>query len=347
MLRRTGFGTTGAEVDAAVSQGIARYGETILTADPANDPGARATPRPDVAPIAPLAGNASMAQRMRRDQQRSAQQQALTAWWVRRMVTVTQPFGEKLTFCWHNHFATAASKVANPAWMLSQNDKLRTLGRGNFHTLAYSMITDAAMLRWLDGEENTAQAPNENLAREFMELFTLGHGDAYTETDVRQGARALTGLRVNPDGTTWVDPMVHDGGTKTILGVTGPLGAAGFVDAVLAQPGSAGFVVMRTWGQLVSDSPPAPEIVDRLVAAYGGGLDLAAMLTAMLTAPEFVAAHGTSVVAPIEWVIGAARALRLPVKTDVETQRLLRILNELGQVPFQPPSVGGWPSGMA
>lgn len=347
MLRRTGFGTTGAQVDAAAILGLEGYVQVMMTSDPANDPGARATLPPTVAPLAPLGGRASGTELSRRARLLTAQQLALTVWWIRRMVTVTQPFGEKLTFCWHNHFATSAGKVTNPAWMLSQNDKLRTLGRGDFRTLATSMITDAAMLQWLDGEENTALAPNENLAREFMELFTLGHGDAYTEADVRQGARALTGLRVSADGTTRVDPRTHDGGSKTLLGVTGRLDVVGFVDVVLSQPASAGFVVRRMGGQLVSDDPAAPEVVDRLVGAYGDRRDLAAMLTAMLTAPEFVAAHGTMLVSPIEWVIGAARALRLPVATDAQAGRLLAILYGLGQVPFYPPNVGGWRSGTA
>jgi len=96
------------------------------------------------------------------------------------MVAVRQPVHEKLTLLWHNHFATSAQKVRVAAYMAAQNHKLRTLSLGDFRTLAYTMLTDAAMLRWLDGQTNTARAPNENLAREFMELFALGHGNGYT-----------------------------------------------------------------------------------------------------------------------------------------------------------------------
>ncbi len=117
----------------------------------------------------------------------------LSGWWLRRMVAVGQPLHEKLTLLWHNHFATSAQKVRAASHMAAQNQKLRTGSLGDFRSLAYSMLTDAAMLRWLDGQTNTAKAPNENLAREFMELFTLGHGNGYTEDDVREGARALTG----------------------------------------------------------------------------------------------------------------------------------------------------------
>src|ERR1700675_331832 len=98
--------------------------------------------------------------------------------------------------------------------MGAQNQKLRTLKLGDFRPLAYAMLTDAAMLRWLDGPSNTAKAANENLAREFMELFALGHGNGYTETDVREGARALTGWVIRPDGTTYLNAAQHDSGTK-------------------------------------------------------------------------------------------------------------------------------------
>src|ERR1700756_3177680 len=126
----------------------------------------------------------------------------------------------KLTLLWHNHFATSAEKVRDAAHMAAQNQKLRTLSLGDFHNLAYAMLTDAAMLRWLDAQTNTAKAPNENLAREFMELFTLGHGNGYTEDDVRAGARALTGWVIDPDGRTSMSPKRHDASAKTLFGIT-------------------------------------------------------------------------------------------------------------------------------
>lgn len=347
LVRRTGFGASGAEVDAALGMGAARYVSSALAADPAADPGAKATPAPRFTPIDYSGKGADKAAKKQDKKQRKEQLRSMTAWWVRRMVAVETPLGEKLTFCWHNHFATSAKKVKDPGLMLEQNARLRTLGRGDFHALAFSMLTDAAMLRWLDGQQNTSKAPNENLSREFMELFTLGHGDAYTETDVREGARALTGWRANRDGGTEFRTDLHDNGPKTVLGVTGNLDAASFCNAVLAVPGSARYIVTRMWGQLVSDTPPSAAVVDRLVAAYGAKRDLGAMLGAMLTAPEFAAAHGSIVISPVEWLLGVVRALRIPVKTDADAMQLLRVLQGLGQQPFYPPSVGGWPSGQA
>lgn len=191
MLRRAGFGVTGPDVDAALNRDWPAY--AMLGADPDADPGATATPMPIVEPSRPPGKGATPAARKRYNQQLSEQQRVLSDWWLRRMVSALQPTHEKLTLLWHNHFATSAQKIRSAARMAAQNQKLRTLALGDFRTLAYAMLTDAAMLRWLDGQSSTAKSPNENLAREFMELFALGHGNGYTENDVRNGARALTG----------------------------------------------------------------------------------------------------------------------------------------------------------
>ena len=346
LVRRTGFGATGVAVDAAAGMGTAKYLAMTLAADPTKDAGAVATPAPEF-PAIPKATKGDTAGRKARNAQVRAQLQELAGWWVRRMVAVEQPFGEKLAFCWHNHFATSATKVRNAGWLLAQNQKLRTLGRGEFRPLALAMLTDAAMLDWLDGEQNTAGAPNENLSREFMELFALGHGDGYTEQDVREGARALTGWRIEPDGTTVLRPKLHDDGVKTLLGVTGDLDDVGYCDAILARPASAEYVVTRTYGQLVSDHAPTVAAVRAGVERYGAARDISAMLSAILGSPDFVAAAGTKVVNPVEWLVGAVRALQVPVPDQAAATRLLTVLRGLGQVPFSPPNVSGWPSGSA
>ena len=205
VLRRTGFGVTGAQVDAVAAQNWSKYVDAALGADPEADPGAVATPMPTLPALRGPGKGASVAARKEFNRQLSGQMTELSEWWLRRMVAVQQPIHEKLTLLWHNHFATSAQKVRFAAYMAAQNQKLRSLSLGDFRTLAYAMLTDAAMLRWLDAQTNTAKAPNENLAREFMELFTLGHGNGYTEDDVRQGARALTGWVIRPTGQT------HDG----------------------------------------------------------------------------------------------------------------------------------------
>ncbi len=226
-LRRAGFGVTGPEVDAAVARDWPGYVDAMLGANPDADPGAIATPMPTLEPPRAPGKGATPAARKQYNRQLSEQQRVLSDWWLSRMVSVGQPIHEKLTLLWHNHFATSAQKVRVAAYMAAQNQKLRTLSLGDFRALAYAMLTDAAMLRWLDGQTNTAKAPNENLAREFMELFALGHGNGYTEDDVRAGARALTGWVIGANGQTSVIPKRHDSTAKTLFGLTRNFDAAG------------------------------------------------------------------------------------------------------------------------
>jgi uncharacterized protein (DUF1800 family) len=343
MLRRAGFGATGPEVDAAVTRPWPAYVDAMLGADPDADPGAAATPMPSLAEPHPLGKGATQAARKQHNRELSEQQSALSDWWLRRMITVGQPVHEKLTLLWHNHFATSAQKVRSAAHMAAQNQKLRTLALGDFRSLAYAMLTDAAMLRWLDGLSNTAKAPNENLAREFIELFTLGHGNGYTEDDVRNGARALTGWVIGADGRTSMIPKRHDGSAKTLFGLTRDFDAAEFCDTVLSQPKSAEHVAGRLWQQLVSDDPPSPQALGRIVSAYGPGRDLQALTRAILTDEEFTGSRATAVNTPIEWLVGVIRALQVPGQPKMFDATL----RTLGQRPFYPPSVGGWPSGQA
>jgi len=220
-LRRAGFGASGPQIDAVAAGDWSAYLDAALGSDPDADPGAQATPLPAFDTPRRPGKTATKAARQQYATQLSAQMAELSGWWLRRMTAVGDPIHEKLTLVWHNHFATSAKKVRAAAYMGAQNQKLRTLKLGDFRTLAYAMLTDAAMLRWLDGQTNTAKAANENLAREFMELFALGHGNGYTETDVREGARALTGWVIGADGTTSLAPRRHDHAAKTVLGVGG------------------------------------------------------------------------------------------------------------------------------
>jgi uncharacterized protein (DUF1800 family) len=345
VLRRTGFGTTGAQVDAVAAKNWSKYIEAALGADPEADPGARATPMPTL-PAPRLPGKGASAAVLKEFVQRANEQLTeLSDWWLRRMVAVHQPIHEKLTLLWHNHFATSAEKVWRASDMAAQNHKLRSLSLGDFRTLAYAMLTDAAMMQYLDAQTNTVKAPNENLAREFMELFALGHGNGYTEEDVRQGARALTGWVIRPTGQTTMVPKRHDQAAKTIFGVTKNFGAGGFCDAVLAQPKSPQYIAGRLWQQLASDTPPSQGALGRLVGAYGPGRNLRALTHAVLTDDEFVNSRAAIVNTPVEWLVGVVRTLNVPTKTPAQVKWMHSTLRALGQRPFYPPDVGGWPHG--
>jgi uncharacterized protein (DUF1800 family) len=347
LLRRAGFGATGPQVDAVAKQDWSVYLDRVLGLDPDADPGARATPRPmPITPVFPRgdAGNAVLQQFTRG---LFDQMTELTSWWVGRMAAVHEPVHEKLTLLWHNHFATSAQKVPVAELMGRQNQMLRTLKLGDFRILANAMLTDAAMLYWLDGIRNRAGAANENLSREFMELFTLGHANGYTEQDVREGARALTGWSIGPRGESALVAERYDRGKKTFMGVTGDLNETNFCDIVLSHPNSARFVASKVWRMLASDTDPSASTLDRLVSAYGKGRDLKALTKAVLLDAEFSGQAGTVVNTPVEWLIGLVRALKAPIDTSHSLESIIVALTVMGQRPFYPPNVGGWPHGQA
>ena len=347
LVRSTGFGAAGDLVDTVAAAGASSWLEASLRAAPESDPGAAAAPAPLFATPAPLPLDASREDRQKRRQQETDKVAQLVAWWIRRMVAVENPLVEKLTFGWHNHFATSATKIRSAAMLSAQNATLRAKGRGRFSDLAEAMVVDPALLLWLDGQQNTVKAPNENLSREFMELFTLGRSGGYTEQDVREGARALTGWTLDrQEGTATFVPRRHDAKPKTVLGTTANLDATGFVGVLLDQPTSAPFVATRWWQLLAGPTAPRSDELDRMVAAYGPERDLAALFRAMLTDDAYAATAGSLVVSPVEWVVGAMRSLH--VKTDGDTvKKAAGAMRALGQLPFFPPNVSGWPSGQA
>lgn len=347
MLRRSGFGATGSEVDSAVALGrpsalVAKR----LAADFRQDPGAIATPMPRLeVPRRPEPNETSAYRKYRR--KLAEQREDLTQWWIRRMVAVENPVNEKLTFLWHNHFATSGEKVRIPALLAHQNEKLRSLSSGSFRTLAYAMLTDPAMIVWLDGRQNKSGSPNENLSREFLELFALGHGDDYSEADVREGARALTGWTVTKDGNARLISKRHDDTTKTVLSTTGRIDSAELCDIIVAEPASARYIAGRLWQQLASDELPSAPTLKRLVEAYGPSYDLKALTAAILTDPDFPKRAGTVITPPLDWLIGTLRALRVELDKPDQIKRAVTVLESLGQLPFYPPDVGGWPCGRA
>jgi uncharacterized protein (DUF1800 family) len=212
--------------------------------------------------------------------------------------------------------------------------------------LAQAIVRDPAMLIWLDAHGSRLPHPNENLAREFMELFTLGVGN-YTETDVRQAARALTGYSYQfIDGTFDFNPADHDPGKQTVLGRTANFDATALVDQLLAQPASPRFIAGRVWKRFVSsDTEPDPATLQRMVAAYGPGRDMSAMLRAAATSPAFADSASILVTEPLLWLVAAMRAMDLTPARQGPPSLPAYLAGLLSQAPFDPPNVGGWRSG--
>jgi uncharacterized protein (DUF1800 family) len=362
LVQRTGFGARPDELEALAGVDFAEAVDRRLRPSGA-DPGVAATPPPRFETLRRPGGRAGRAAaedppeddpeareaRQEYNQATRRQAQTLILWWLDRMVAAERPWAEKRTLLWHGHWATSIQKVRPAALMLRQNETLRRLGGGDFGTLARAMVRDPALMIWLDAGGNTAKAPNENLARELMELFTLGVGH-YTEQDVRQAARALTGWRIDRrTGQTRFVPRRHASGEQTVLGRSADFTPESLADLLIARADSPRYLAGRFWMWLVGEAAPAPEALERIVGAYGSGRDTTAMVRAMLTDPAFTAPQNVLVKQPVEWLVGAMRALRLRPGRLPEAQRkqLLNQLTGLGQVPFRPPSVGGWPSGAA
>lgn len=277
----------------------------------------------------------------------------MTLWWLDRMVAAEHPWEEKRTLLWHNHWATSIQKVKSGAAMLRQNETLRRLGGGDFRALARAMVVDPALMVWLDADGSTAKAPNENLARELMELFVLGVGN-YTEADVREAAAALTGWTLDRNAHPWesrFQPRRHDPAPRTVVGEKAGFTALTLVDHLVSLPDSRAHVAGRMWRALVSnENKPSEAALARIVAAYGERRDSTALFRALFTDEAFADADNVLVKQPIEYVVGSLRAFgvrpsELPEK--VRGQLLTRTLAGLGQVPFAPESVGGWPAGAA
>ncbi|MBB5870687.1 uncharacterized protein (DUF1800 family) [Allocatelliglobosispora scoriae] len=350
LLRRATFGPTATEVDDAERAG---YSATLsrLLRPQGLDQGAIASPAPVLGPdpVAMLLPTSTQPQRDAAYKLRNDQIQALTAWWPDRMVTADHQWVEKLIFFWHGHWATNIQKVDSPQLMLSQHQAFRFFGRNDFAPFVKAMLRDPALILWLDGQRNAKRAPNENLARELMELFVLGIGN-YSEADVKAAARALTGWQVDRRlSLANIVPSRHDTGSKQILGETGVFDVDGLAELLLAQPANAQFLAKRFWFRFASGEPASEAVIGRLVKAYGPDRDITSLAQGIFTDPDFAATRGKLVKQPLEWICGAMRQLDLRPATlpEDERQQFMNGLKRIEQVPFRPPSVGGWPSGAA
>ncbi len=333
---RLAFGPRAGDLDAGFDTTLDR----LLTA-----PAGRVTP-PELGPPPQQPARDDKQARKAANKARTAQEKKLLSWWLDRMAADGTAV-ERLTWFWHGHFATSSQKVRSAQLMLTQNQTLRRHALGSFTDLAGAMLVDGAMIRWLDGNDNRKGSPNENLAREFLELFTLGIGH-YTEPDVFEGARALTGWTIRRTSLQpRFVPARHDAGSKTIFGHTSTFDARGFADLALAKPESAAWVAGRLWFRLVSPDPPSATAQRRLLAAYGEGRDLRALVRALATDPAFTDSASSLVKQPVEWLTGLLRAVGLRPSALEEKVRmqLAAGLRGMGQLPLRPPSVGGWPSG--
>jgi uncharacterized protein (DUF1800 family) len=271
----------------------------------------------------------------------------LRAWWLYRMLYTPHPLREKLTLFWHNHFATSNAKVNNAAYMHGQYELMRQHALGSFRTLLQEMSKDPAMLVWLDTNQSVKGKPNENYARELMELFSLGVGTPdkpnYAEKDIREAARAFTGWEIK-DGKGSFTESRHDATEKTVLGKKGNFKGTDVVEICLEQKICADFIVEKLYRFLVSETVPlTPELAEPLAARFRKDYDFGALVKTMLRSNLFFApeVYRTRIKAPVDFALGIVRGL----EGKIGTTALAATLDELGQNVFYPPSVKGWDGG--
>jgi uncharacterized protein (DUF1800 family) len=277
-------------------------------------------------------------ERVRGDFADFSQLDQLQSWWCYRMLRTRTPLREKLTLFWHGHFATSEHKVENTYLMYRQCETLRKLAWGSFPELALAVSRDPAMLVYLDGESNTKAQPNENFARELLELFTLGVGN-YTEKDVREAARAFTGWHRN-DADFSFNAGEHDGGNKEFLDHRGPFDGTHIIDILMQQPAVRHFLGRKLLIFFACPEPPAPVIVEAAEVLKNVALNIKEFLTTLFLSKFFYSAAclRTRIASPAEFVIGTCRAfgVRLPAHYVAEQ------LTAMGQELYAPPNVKGW-----
>jgi Protein of unknown function (DUF1800) len=267
---------------------------------------------------------------------------ATVDWWMRRMVYGQQPLQEKLTLFWHGHFVTSAKDERSALAMWKQNELLRANAVGNFRHFVRAISRDPAMLDYLNNSQNRKAHPNENYARELMELFTLGIGN-YSETDVKEAARAFTGWAHDEDEFVF-RKFDHDNGVKTFLGHTGNFNGDDVIDIILSQPVCARFIASKLF-RFFAFEEFDDTFAESLGSTFrGNNYEIRPLVRTILTSQAFYSSQsiGSQIKSPIQLVLGTVRLAGLQIPPD----RLVEpSLNQMGQMPFSPPNVRGWPGG--
>ena len=342
-MQRFGFGPRPGEYALALKEGVDATRTKVLTV-PAVDAGAARVVEPEITDLGkrPAANSKeivpfSIAMRF--------QTQQMTLWWLDRMALSDHGLTERMTWFWHGHWATALQKLNYAMPMYNQNKTLRTYCLGNFKDMSRAMVNDGALQYWLDGQDSTLKSPNENLGRELMELFVLGVG-RYSEDDVKAAARALTGYQVNKSsGAVTFNAKRHDANPVTILGKTQTFTGESLSDFLVAREDNATFIAERLWYRFISSTEAMPANFSAKSAF--AGRDISAAVNAMASDPAIRDTKNDLVKAPVEWFIAACRALELTPSNLKTPGQLFNYLDKLGQVPFNPPNVGGWPAAQA
>ena len=320
LLRRAALGVNQQRLRQFAGKSPAQVVEALTSYDPAEDPYEKM--------VSGLGGVLSPT-----NTPESAQE-----WWLWRMLDTAQPLQERVALFWHNHFATSTGKVRQASLVSRQIDLFRRLGLGDFRELLLAVSRDPAMLIWLDGNNNKKGRPNENYAREVMELFALGIGN-YTEKDVQELARAFTGWQVL-DETAHFMAFGHDAAIKTILGKTSKFDSESAIDVLLTNPAAPRFIARKLLREFVHSKPEASHVEHYASRLVHHRWQIKPVLSELLTSRLFFSdyAYRSKIKSPCELVVGATIAL--DGRKDIKLAR--QAMNNMGQALLAPPSVKGW-----
>ena len=353
LSNRAGFGGPPGEIQKLAGLGPDKAVASLLDYESIPDPTANpvwANPDPEgMKSLRDTIQKATPEERRQIQQQQNRLQTErmleLRWWWLSRMAKGPRPFQEKMVLFWHGHFATSVEKVHNAYYMWRQNELFRRLATGNWLELLTMAGQDPAMLIWLDQAESRREHPNENFARENMELFALGEGH-YTEEDVTEAARAFTGWSLDRQTENFIyRPLFHDNGSKTFLGRTGNLDGDDVMAQIVAQPQAARFITAKLWNYFAGQPPP-DALNDALAAVFrGNGNNFKPLLRVLFRSEEFYAADiiRNQVKSPVQWLVGTSRMLECDLPP---IQISWGITRTLGQDLFAPPNVKGWDGGI-
>jgi uncharacterized protein (DUF1800 family) len=344
LLNRAGFGATEAEIQQTV--GLTREQAARKLIDGARTTAITTAPAwtAETGPLRyPSRGpDASDAERKMFQQEQIREGLELRAWWVGEMLATPSPLTERMTLFWHNHFVSSQQKVRFSELMYRQNVTLRANALGNFGSLLHAIARDPAMVIYLDSAQNRKGTPNENFAREVMELFTLGEGN-YSEHDIKEAARAFTGWSLDRSSGDFVfRRFIHDDGIKTVLGRTGNLDGDQVLDILLAQPATAEFITQKLWREFISADPDENSVRQMARRFRDSRYDIKVVLHDIFTSDAFYAHENRAVLikSPIDLVVGTLH--QFDIKPPFAMPFAVAAAG-MGQNLFAPPNVKGWP----
>ncbi len=268
--------------------------------------------------------------------------QELNLSWLDHMSSTSAQLREKMTFFWHNHFAT---QVPFPVLMQAQNNMLRTHALGNFKTLLEQIAMDPAMIIYLNNQQNKKNAPNENFARELMELFTMGRGN-YTEQDIKESARAFTGWHVGKDGYFKFEEKQHDDGQKTFFGQTGNWNGQDIIRIILEQPSTAVFISKKLYRYFIHPTIDQAFVNEMAQVFRMNNYEISPVLKFIFTSKHFYRndKKGSLIKSPVELIVSYKRLFGLRLN---KPENMIKLQRGLGQLLFFPPNVAGWPGNQA